>query len=141
MCRREFSVRVVSLVVLIFIVNYLAMKFYWYSSIWWLDMLMHFFGGFWLGLTLIWFSLPKDISLTKQLFEKQNFKLILKILLGVLIVGVLWEIFEVIVNNNTLRLSFNLLDTLSDICFDITGGSFAILYFLKRVMVKAKNNI
>ena len=129
MKRKKLSIRVGSLVVFIFIVNYLAMNFYWYWSIWWFDMPMHFLGGFWLGLFLIWlFPL-----------EKMSGKMIFKIILGVLLIGIFWEIFEVIVNNNTLQLPFNTLDTLSDIFFDLAGGTFAVFYFLKRIMFLDKS--
>ena len=41
-------------VVFIFFLNFVAGKLYWYSSIWWFDILMHFLGGFWLGLLFLW---------------------------------------------------------------------------------------
>ena len=131
MQKKDLSMRVGSLVIFIFFVNYLAMKFYWYSSIWWFDMPMHFLGGLWLGLVFIW------------LFWGQEFdaRLILKILAGVLVIGVLWEIFEVIVNNLTIKDTFNTLDTLSDIFFDLAGGTFAVLYFLKRILLREKDDI
>ena len=132
MDRKKLSIRVGSLVIFIFIVNYLAMKFYWYSSVWWFDMPMHFLGGLWLGLAFVWFFFNKEF----------NWKLILKIILGVLLIGILWEIFEVILNNYTTQLPFNTLDTLSDIFFDLAGGTFAVLYFLKRtIMLKEKKEL
>ena len=124
MSRNNFLIRLVSLIFFIFLVNYLAMQFYWYSSIWYFDMPMHFLGGFWLGLAIIWFFKIQYIS----------FRLILKIILGVLLIGIFWEFFEILVNNYTIQNSFNTLDTVSDILFDISGGFFAVLYFLKRIM-------
>ena len=128
---RKFLVRLICLIFLIFILNYLAMKFYWYSSMWYFDMPMHFLGGIWLALALSWFFKIKEISLS----------LVIKIIFGVLIIGVLWEIFEIIVNNYTTQNPFNLLDTLSDIFFDLSGGCFAILYFLKKIMPIAENKL
>ncbi|MFA6585833.1 MAG: hypothetical protein WCS86_01595 [Candidatus Paceibacterota bacterium] len=120
---KKLAVRLFLLILLIFLVNYSAMQFHWYSSIWYLDMPMHFFGGFWIGLAFIWLFKIKEIS----------FRLILKIISVVLLVGVLWEFFEIVVNNYIILDSFNTLDTLSDIFFDLAGGIFAILYFLKKV--------
>jgi hypothetical protein len=94
---------------------------------WWFDMPMHFLGGFFIGLGLIWLLSYKDLNL------ELSFKLILKIILGVLIIGVLWEVFEILVNNMLAQNPFNTLDTISDIFFDLTGGTFAILYFFKRI--------
>ena len=65
---RKLLIRLVLFIFLIFLLNYLAMKFYWYSSIWYLDMPMHFLGGAWLGLAYIYLFLPKDNSL-KSIFK------------------------------------------------------------------------
>ena len=92
---------------------------------------MHFLGGLWVGLALIWLFWGKEF----------DWMMILKIILGVLLVGVLWEIFEVILNHYTLKLPFNTLDTLSDIFFDLAGGTFAVFYFLKRTMFQEKNRV
>ena len=131
--KRKLLVRLATLVFFIFIVNYIAKEFYWYSSIWWFDMLMHFLGGLWLGLVFIWLFFGKEI----------NSKLFLKIILGVFLIGFFWEIFEIIVNNFTIKDSFNILDTISDLCFDVAGGIFALwyFYFSKRIMFKEKNKI
>jgi len=101
------------------------MKFHWYLSIWWLDMLMHFLGGFWIGLATIWvFSL-------KNLFLNSIFK----ILLGFLIIGIGWEMFETLIDKSITQNPFNLLDALSDLCFGLSGAVFSIFYFLK-IMTK-----
>ncbi len=119
------------LIILIFLVNYVAVKLYWYNSIWYFDMIMHFLGGFWLSLALLWLFFKKDLSL----------KLIFKIFLGVLLIGVLWEVYEILVNNTFAQNPFNTLDTISDIFFDLSGGVFAILYFLKRTMLLKENKV
>ena len=109
----------------------MAIKLYWYFSIWYFDMPMHFLGGFWVGLALIWlFPL-----------EKIDFKFFIKIILGVLWISILWEVFEVILNNNTTLFPFNTLDTFSDICFDLSGGATALLYFSKRIMLKEVDKV
>ena len=105
------------------------MRFYWYSSIWYFDMPMHFLGGVWLGLSAIYLFPLKDYSL----------KSIFKIFFIVLLVGVGWELFEILVNKFTIQDPFNSLDTLSDICFDLAGGLFAILYFIRRTIYIKEN--
>ena len=112
---KKFLTRIVLFIFSILLLNYLAMKFYWYSSIWYFDMPMHFLGGVWLGLALLWFLKIKEISLM----------LIFKMILGVLIIGVLWEIFEIILNNYTTQSPFNSLDTISDIFFDVITMFFS----------------
>lgn len=107
------------------------MKFYWYSSIWWFDMPMHFLGGFWVGLLFLLMFPLRNFS-TKQIFEA---------IFGVLFIGILWEIFEIVVNDYTIQMPFNTLDTVSDICFDLAGSIFSVLYFYKRIMLKDENKL
>jgi len=94
-------------------------------------MIMHFLGGFWVGLVSFYFFTFQGISS----------KLILRILSLVLIIGIGWELFEILVNDAFARNSFNSLDTLSDIFFDLAGGSLSILYFLKRIMFSGENKV
>ncbi len=110
------------LIILIFLINFIAGKLYWYFSIWWFDMSMHFTGGFWLGLAMTWLLYTVDLSP----------KFVLKIILSVLLFGVLWEIFEILVNNIIAQNPFSLLDTISDIFFDLSGGFCAILYLWRK---------
>lgn len=126
MNKKKLLIRIASLILFIFILNLLAMKFYWYFSIWWFDMPMHILGGFWVGLTLIWFLEPKNLS----------FNTIVKIILGVLLIGIAWEVFEIIVNKTIIQNPFNTLDTISDVCFDLAGAFISIFYFIKRIMIK-----
>ncbi|MFZ2205576.1 MAG: hypothetical protein WAV23_03220 [Minisyncoccia bacterium] len=117
----------------VFILNSLALKFHWYSSVWWFDIPMHFMGGFWIGLAWIWLFVPSNLpNLPKKVGGWG--KSILKIILGVLLIGVLWEIFEIIVNETITKNQFNYLDTFSDICFDLAGGFTALYYCLKRIV-------
>lgn len=124
--KKKILIRITSLILFISILNLIILKFHWYFSIWWSDMPMHFLGGFWLGLIFIWFLKPKNLTLNA----------IFKIILGVLIVSLLWEVFEILVNRATIQDPFNTLDTLSDICFDLAGGFISIFYFVKRIMIK-----
>ena len=131
MDKKRFFIYLASLVFFIFILNTLAGRFYWYYSIWYFDIIMHFLGGIWLGLVFIWLFWGKEF----------NLKLFLKIILGVLLISVLWEIFEIIFNNILAGDPFNFLDTTSDVFCDLAGGTFAIFYFSKRIMFKEKNKI
>lgn len=128
---KKLLIRIVFLILIIFLLNYLAMKFYWYSSIWYFDMLMHFFGGVWIGFASIYLFSPKNNS----------FGPILKILLIVLFVGVGWEIFEILINEIITKNSFNFLDTFSDLFFDLAGGTFAVFYSLRKIVFFNKNTL
>lgn len=125
MNKKKLLVRITSLILFICVLDLMAMKFYWYTSMWWFDMPMHFLGGLWVGLALIWFLKPKEL----------NFPIVFRIILGVFLVGLAWEIFEIIVNQLAAQDPFNTLDTLSDLCFDLAGAFFSIIYFAKRIML------
>ena len=123
MDRKKLSIRLVSLIVFFFLINSLANYFYWFYSIWWFDMPMHFLGGFWWGLVFVWFYRVEEISPAS----------IFGIILSVLFVGVLWEIFEFFFYNFIAQNSFNILDTISDVCLDLAGAFFALMYFKLRM--------
>lgn len=108
-------------VILLFLVNFWATKFHWYFSVWYFDMPMHFWGGFSVGLMVVWLFLKRNIVF--------SVKSILWLLFLVFVVGFLWEIFEVIFNNMIAGTSFDLLDTISDLFFDLLGGICAFLFF------------
>ncbi len=92
---------------------------------------MHFFGGFWVALAFIYlFSLKNG-----------SFNSIFKVLLFVFFVGVGWEIFEIFINDVATQNSFDFLDAISDLFFDLTGGALGVLYFFKRIMFVGKNEI
>ena len=133
--RKRFFKILASLIFTIFFLNFIAQKFYLYFSIWWSDMFMHFFGGFWLGLAFIWFLLRKNISL------ELHFQFICQTASFVLLIGVLWELYEILFNNIIAQIPFNTLDTVSDIFFDLAGGTFALLYFFKKTMGVEKNKV
>lgn len=118
MNRKNLSKRIVPLIVFIFLLNFIASKFYWYSTIWYFDMPMHFLGGIWLGLVFSYIFLSCALTLRTILF----------IILGVLIVGLGWETFELIFVNYIAVNPFNLVDTISDVCFDLAGGLTALVY-------------
>lgn len=110
----------------IFIVNTLATIFYWYSSIWWFDMPMHFFGGAWLGLMGLSLCGMPWIQRRKQC--KSFLEALIFVFFFVFIIAVSWEIFEFVLQKLTGALLANPLDSLSDIMFDLAGGFSAILY-------------
>ncbi len=114
--------RLAYLILFIFVVNLIALKLYWYSLIWYFDMPMHFLGGAWLSFTTIW------------LFKISNFdkKTIWTVFFWVILVGAGWEMFEFVVDHRVGTGGFNIIDTLSDICFDLAGGFVALLYHFRK---------
>ncbi len=87
---------------------------------------MHFLGGFWVAL------------LSAYLFSLQNTRAtnVARIIFSVLVIGILWEFFEIGVNEYVARNPFNALDTFSDIAYDLAGGIMGLLYYSKRILVR-----
>ena len=115
MNRRDLLKISLWLVIGIFFLNAMAMKFFWYYSIWWFDMPMHFLGGVFVGLASLAF------------WTKQP---ILRTILSILVISILWELFEFSLDAFITYNPHNFLDTLSDVSFDLAGGLLSILYFL-----------
>ncbi|OGI64849.1 hypothetical protein A3H53_04735 [Candidatus Nomurabacteria bacterium RIFCSPLOWO2_02_FULL_40_10] len=106
------------LIFFILIVHFAANKFYWYYSLWYLDVIMHFLGGIWIGILYFYIFPSKESSLNA----------VFKMLFFILAIGIGWEMFEMLVNDVIAKNPFDYLDTFSDIFFDLFGGLCAILY-------------
>ncbi len=130
MARDKLLKSIVYLMFFMFLANTAALKFHWYYSISWFDMLMHFLGGVWLGFFFLYVFFSKD----------SFFKRFLVIILCALLVGVLWEVFEFYLNTISTEF-FNISDTLSDLCFDLAGSLFSFLYFYKVIMPSQENTV
>ncbi|MCX6752871.1 MAG: hypothetical protein NTW62_00795 [Candidatus Nomurabacteria bacterium] len=130
MDRKKILKRMAQLVFFIFILNFIAGKLYWYISIWYFDMPMHFLGGVFVGLLAVYCSKFVKINLLELNFKEQ----ILYVFLFTLIVGIGWEFFEIIFNNILGGQFFNTLDTISDICFDLSGGLASYFVIMNKNM-------
>src|SRR4051812_43487253 len=120
MDKRKLLKAIIILMIFIFSVDTIMVKFHWFFTIWWSDMPMHFLGGLWVGLFFIY------VIYTRNLFM-QKFAMVVSC---VLLMGIFWEAFEFLAFNHIGKDSFNILDTLSDVFFDVSGGLCAILYVL-----------
>lgn len=116
------------IILIVWGLNALAHKFYWYSSIWWFDMPMHFLGGYFLGLLMLLVVAYTD----KNTSNKEKLTIVL---LGVFAIGVMWEGYEYAIQILTGSQLANPLDSMSDLFFDMAGGTFSLVH-LKRLMLK-----
>jgi hypothetical protein len=114
---------------IIFFLNFLGAKFYLYYSLWYFDIFMHFLGGLWVAFLLFYFF-----------FNKNFYVFVFQILLGVLLIGILWEIFEFFVNEIIATNPFNFLDTISDIFCDLAGGVLGLILY-KKIFIKKENKV
>lgn len=104
------------LLVIIGIMDYIGVKFYLFWPSGYYDIPMHFLGGLWISLVFLWiWSKFKNLILFKEIFNK--------IIIIVMIVGILWEIFEIIVGATSLSDGiFYWKDTFGDLTMDFIGG-------------------
>lgn len=111
---------------LVFGLNFLATYFSWYRLIWWFDMPMHFLGGVfvsWLVLYIIYKFSKKTVLNNLDTYKK--------IFLLTLIVGLGWEWFEWATDIFTGANDMHLLDSYSDLFFDM-AGSLVVIFILNN---------
>lgn len=138
---KYIKIRLLGLIVFIFAVNLLAMKFFWYISIWWFDMPMHFLGGVFLGFLYVvlgtfikssFFANPATILTRKNIIQFMVF---------VFVVGFLWELYEIGVARITFGDLGTPVDSLSDLFFDLAGGLFSYILILRNIWANEKNTL
>src|SRR3989344_2687814 len=133
------------LLILVAGLNFLAFQNFWYWKIAWFDLLMHFLGGLFVGLSALWLNsqFKKDDqseSSLNKFFVATSFALL---------IGGFWELFEFStdqywsahVNLKTLQILQNgQLDSLSDLLFDVIGAltSGLFIIFLPSLIRRAK---
>lgn len=122
--RRTLIKKALFLILFIFILNKGAQMFYWYTSIFWFDRMMHFLGGVFLAfLGAFLFD-----SFLKKVNTKTYFFWILCI---VCIIGVGWEVFEFSVQEIVkIKELANIPDSFSDLFFDILGGIMGTFFVI-----------
>jgi hypothetical protein len=117
--------KIIGLALFILSVHVFALVYKLYYFIRWLDIPMHFMGGFLAALVFFWF-----FKKYPSFFNPQNNFLITLILVSgwVALIGVLWEFAEflhaVLISSDKLiePQAMWLFDTLKDLFFDLFGG-------------------
>lgn len=102
------------------ILNTSATFLHWYEVVWWFDMPMHFLGGltvFYFS-AIIWKGALKWVTVGRFLFES---------IITALLIGVLWEGLEYYLFVNYGSPQFILMDSFSDVFFDLSGSILGAL--------------
>jgi len=130
-------------IIMIGITNAFAEYYFLYWRFLWLDMPMHFLGGVWIGLAILWFYYLSGQF--KNIPESHRRISCACLIAGTtaIIIGIFWEIFEL---NRVSIISFKKFngfnDTISDILFAIAGALFSARYFIgKEYYKKQEHNI
>lgn len=128
MIREKIKKTLVFSVFLIGFLNFLAMKFYLFWTIFWFDMLMHFLGGFFIGLLAIYLFV-KNPKYKNMLFVS---------FLSIFIVGILWEVFELYFGMTDINSTDYFSDTGMDFIMDFLGAFVSVIYCDIKLNFKLK---
>jgi hypothetical protein len=113
--------------ILIAVLNGVGAYFSLYEKIWWYDIPMHVMGGTWTAFLVLIFVFRKKRKII-MLPSVRNLSIVA--LSGVLIIGgILWEGYEVIVSRLISHDTFDVVDTLADIVNDSIGALIAVYVF------------
>lgn len=117
------------LLVLIAFLEISADLFYFHWTYWWFDMFLHFISGVCVAMASIVF-----LSFNFRLIKSSKFWMIFTTLIIVLVIGILWEIFELFIGATSLSDGvIYIKDTKSDIFLDLLGGFLGALYGLSSL--------
>lgn len=127
----------VLLLYIILILHILGNVFEWYYTIPNFDTLMHFLGGFWVAMFLVY--LIKKYA--KDLFKQNKLKKILFLIGITMIIGFFWELYEFLADtfifNKALLMQQSVVDTITDLMADFSG---VFLYVLVKFTKNEINN-
>ncbi len=115
MLRRKLLNRLAVSVTALSVIFYLAVHFSLPDLLWWFDMPMHFLGGvcvFYFG-AMVWLPARKYVPVWRYLYES---------IITAILLGVLWEALELYLYMHYGSPNFILLDSVSDIFFDLAGA-------------------
>ncbi len=120
--RSQSGIAIAVLGLLIALLHFLANMFFLYWAWWWFDIFMHFLGGLFVGLSILWL-VAYEVPIGIRPFIPQ----FLTVVLGVFFVGLVWELFEYLTGLHT-ALNYTR-DTVFDLAMDIVGALSAYVLF------------
>lgn len=93
---------------------HLGLAFFYFAHMWWYDIPAHILGGMWAGFFCMWAALHfrRHLSLTY-------------VIVGVFLIGVMWEVFEVMLGIGGSPFMSYPLDTAKDLLDDVVGAFIA----------------
>ncbi len=118
-----------AVLLLVAALHWLASYQGYYWTVGWYDFMMHFLGGAWIALAVLWKSeMPYGyVAKWRGYVTTRN------ILIIVLVGGIAWEIMEVLLNMMDPALPGDAWDTTHDLIMDVLGGALAVRLFKKKI--------
>jgi hypothetical protein len=110
------------------VLHFLGLYFYWYFYLPWFDVLVHLLGGIFVAETLLYFYLFGGYEFGR--FSRwQVFGLVLGI--GLLL-GILWEAYEVAIGAADSKGRGYGADTVKDLMNDLVGATIGFFYVVSK---------
>lgn len=134
---QKYSLLYIALVItaLVAVLDFIAMSFDLYWSLWWFDNVVHFLAGLAGGCVAVWFLFDSGLFYKKPPTIVQS---IIGAFVLLMIVGVAWEIFEY-ANGLTQSTESYPLDTFHDLLSDAAGSVLAGLIGVKSIFRTQKS--
>lgn len=130
---------IIILLVFILALHFVATINHWYWIYNWLDIPMHFLGGFWVALAAAASIFNFQFPISNEIFKQKNLSFFIIILSFVALIGIFWEFFEflydVLISSRGYSgfMQLGAADMTGDLFFDLLGGlAFLIIYILYR---------
>ena len=130
-----FSKSVLLFLVVILLFHFIATFNYWYWTYLWLDIPMHFLGGFWTAMAFVYLILNYQFPISEESLRKNLLSYFIIILSFVALIGIFWEFYEFLSDfflsskNYTQIFQQGAADTMGDLFFDLLGGTVLSLAF------------
>ena len=102
------------LVIAIAVLHLLAIQELYYWTIGWYDIMMHFLGGFWVAIFVLWFDSWHTLPIRPNT--------LFRIVGAVILVGILWEVYELVFGMTFVSDGGYVMDTTQDFIMDAIGG-------------------
>jgi hypothetical protein len=134
MLKHKLFIEQFILISVITMLHYAGLQLYLYWTFWWFDIFMHFLGGLWFGVVSIWFFFFSGFTgrFKSQLTARYIFTVSI---VSVMIIGALWEIFEIYAGVTRFTIDYQL-DTSIDLIMDMFGAVVASIYTVIEIYKK-----
>ena len=111
------------------LLHFIAESFYFYWTVFWFDIMMHFLGGISVSLLTLWLiSRSKSFENSRNSFLAKLFT----VLVAVLIVSFFWEVLEHL-TGTAKALEGYILDTTTDTIFALLGATTSTYLVSPRI--------
>ncbi|MBX4210769.1 hypothetical protein KW783_02230 [Candidatus Parcubacteria bacterium] len=127
MLKARILVPLILLSVAIGVLHTTAITYFLYWKFWWFDMLVHFLAGMWVGILVI--MIAYIFGLFSRDVRPTGKRLFVVTLFSALMIGLVWEFFELNVGLTFLTMKGYVPDTLTDVWFDCLGALCSAFYF------------